>query len=169
MNRERTLIVDTKTVNTKITRMAHEIYERFHKSKEVVLVGIQGQGMDLASRVGAELRVIASIEVRVETITLNKQNPLKEQIVFSGNLSELKGKTIILVDDVLNSGKTLIYASAFLVETDLKNLSIATLVERSHRRFPVKADIVGLTLSTNLKEHIAVDLTKGKEGVYLEA
>lgn len=169
MNRERTLIVDTKTVNTKITRMAHEIYERFHKSREIVLVGIQGQGVDLASRVGAELKAIAAMEVRVETITLNKQNPLKEQIVFSAALNELKGKTIILVDDVLNSGRTLIYASSFLVETDLKNLSIATLVERSHRRFPVKADIVGLTLSTNLKEHIAVDLTKGKEGVYLEA
>jgi pyrimidine operon attenuation protein/uracil phosphoribosyltransferase len=73
----------------------------------------------------------------------------------------------VLVDDVLNSGKTLIYASRFLLDVDLKSLTIATLVDRFHRKFPIRPDIVGLTLSTNLREHVSVNLNKGKEAVYL--
>ncbi len=169
MTIERTLIVDATTVNMKITRMAHELYERHHKSKEIFLVGIKGQGMDLAQRIGRELSQISPLEVHVETISLIKSNPSNKEISFSSERSALKGKTVVLIDDVLNSGRTLIHAAGFLIEAELKQMSIATLVERSHRRFPVKAGIVGLTISTNLKEHISVELTKGKEGIYLEA
>jgi pyrimidine operon attenuation protein/uracil phosphoribosyltransferase len=88
---------------------------------------------------------------------------------FNGNLKDLKGKQVVLVDDVLNSGRTLMYASRYLLDAEVKQLSIATLIDRFHRRFPMRANFVGLTLSTNLKEHVTVDFTSKKESVHLEA
>jgi pyrimidine operon attenuation protein/uracil phosphoribosyltransferase len=74
---------------------------------------------------------------------------------------------VILVDDVLNSGKTLMYAAKYFLTTPLARLSTVVLVDRTHNRFPIKADYVGLSLATTLQEYVNVDLTKGEEGVYL--
>lgn len=169
MANEKTLILNSLQVNQKITRMAHEIYEHHHRSKEIVLVGITGRGIELARRLATLLREISPLNVQEFQLTLDKEKPASAECVFSGNVSDLKGKEIILVDDVLNSGRTLMYASRFIMLADIKRLSIATLVDRFHRKFPLKADYSGLVLSTNLKEHVSVDLTAKKESVHLEA
>jgi pyrimidine operon attenuation protein/uracil phosphoribosyltransferase len=89
-------------------------------------------------------------------------------VQFDGETGSLKNKNVILVDDVLNSGRTLIYAAQFILNEGPKALSTATLVDRVHRKFPIRADYVGMTLSTNLKEHVAVIKEKGKYCAYLE-
>ena len=169
MPKERTLILDQRQVIQKITRMAHEIYENHHKSKDLFLIGISGNGNELAKRIVHILSEVTDIRVKHLEVTLDKNKPEMENIQFSGNISEVKGRSVILVDDVINSGRTLMYAAAFLLEADLKKLTVVTLIERFHSRFPIRANVVGLTLSTNLKEHVAVDLTPGKESVHLEA
>jgi len=168
MTKERALILNARQIEQKLTRMAHEIHENHYKEKELILVGIEGRGSDMAKRLLKILSSICEIQISFETISLNKDKPLSAEIRYSGESKALKGKHVVLVDDVLNSGRTLIYASRFLLETDLKGLAIATLVDRFHRKFPIRPDYVGLTLSTNLREHVSVDLTKGKEAVYLD-
>lgn len=168
MTKEPTLILNARQINRKLIRMAHEIHENHYKEKELVLVGIEGRGSQLASRLCKLLAEISELTLCQEEIRLNKDKPLSEPLVYTGDVKALKGKAVILVDDVLNSGKTLIYASRFLLEVDLKSLAIATLVDRFHRKFPIRPDIVGLTLSTNLREHVTVNLNKGKEAVYLD-
>jgi len=168
MTKEPTLILNARQINQKLIRMAHEIHENHYKEKELVLVGIEGRGSQLANRLFKQLSEISEITLSIEEIQLNKEKPLSEPVNFTGELKSLKGRSVVLVDDVLNSGKTLMYAARFLLEVDIKSLTIVTLVDRFHRKFPIRPDIVGLTLSTNLREHVTVNLNKGKEAVYLD-
>jgi len=160
--------LNAKQIGRKLVRMAHEIHENHYKEKDLVLIGIEGRGSQLATRLSKLLSEISELTIHQEEIRLNKDKPLSEPLEYTGELKVLKGKSIVLVDDVLNSGKTLMYASRYLLEVDVKSLTIATLVDRFHRKFPIRPDIVGLTLSTNLREHVTVHLNKGKEAVYLD-
>jgi pyrimidine operon attenuation protein/uracil phosphoribosyltransferase len=167
MSKEPTLILTARQINQKLVRMAHEIHENHYKEKELVLVGITGRGMQLATRLSKLMKDVSDITLHLEEIELNKEKPLSSPPHYSGEMKKLKGKSVVLIDDVLNSGKTLMYAARFLLEIDVKSLTIVTLVDRYHRKFPIRPDIVGLTLSTNLREHVSVNLNKGKEAVYL--
>jgi pyrimidine operon attenuation protein / uracil phosphoribosyltransferase len=168
MNTEKSLILNSKQITQKLVRIAHEIHENHYKEKEIIIVGITGRGSEMAERLGDLLKKISDGQISVEHIELNKEKPLSGPISFTGELKAIKNKCVVLVDDVLNSGRTLIYASRHILDAEPKHLAIATLVDRFHRKFPIRADYVGLTLSTNLKEHVTVDLAKGKEAVYLE-
>jgi pyrimidine operon attenuation protein / uracil phosphoribosyltransferase len=168
MNKSRSLILSAQQIEQKIVRMAHEIHENNYKEKEIILVGIVGRGLQLAQRLHKALLNIADMPVKLEQIEINKDQPLSGEISYSGQTATLKNKSVVLVDDVLNSGRTLIFASKYLLTTEPRNMAVATLIDRYHRRFPIHAEYVGLTLSTNLKEHVSVVLDKGKEAVYLE-
>ncbi|MFM7234499.1 MAG: phosphoribosyltransferase family protein [Flavobacteriales bacterium] len=168
MSKEQMLILNSRQIKQKLVRMAHEIHEQHHKEKELILVGIHGRGMQMARRLCDLLAEVSELSLKLEEISIHKEKPLSEDIQFSGELKSLKGKSVVLIDDVLNSGKTLMYAARFLLDVDVKSLTTVTLVDRYHRKFPIRADIVGLTLSTNLREHVSVDFTKGKEAVYLD-
>ena len=100
-------------------------------------------------------------------LSINKRNPLKENVTISPNQS-FGNKKVILVDDVLNSGKTLMHAASYIVSKDIKKMNTVVLVDRRHRNFPIKADWVGLTLSTTIQEHINVEILKNDISVYLE-
>jgi pyrimidine operon attenuation protein / uracil phosphoribosyltransferase len=166
MPREKTLILTKEQIQRKIVRIASEILERNYKEKELVVVGIAGRGEQLAKRIADSLE--KSIAVKRLVLEVEKDDPLTRPIKLSGALNSVEGKSVVLVDDVINSGRTLIYAVRYLLEGEPKQLATATLVDRFHRRFPVHADYVGLTLSTNLKEHISVELGSKQEAVYLE-
>jgi pyrimidine operon attenuation protein/uracil phosphoribosyltransferase len=168
MSKEQTLILDARQIKQKLVRMAHEIHESHYKEKELVLIGVRGRGSEMASRLAKTLKEIGELTIVLEEIGLNKDKPLSAEMEYSGDVKALKGKHVVLVDDVLNTGRTLIYASRFLLGIELKGLAIATLVDRYHRKFPIRPDFVGLTLSTNLREHVTVDFSKGKEAVYLD-
>ena len=98
---------------------------------------------------------------------MDKKKPLNSGLNSEIESKKLKNKAVILVDDVLNSGKTLVYATKFLLDFEVKNLQTVCLIDRKHRKFPIRADFVGLTLSTTLQEHITVEFGKD-DIVYLD-
>ena len=162
---EKTLVLNKRQLAQKIDRLAWQIYEQNYKEKEIIIAGIANRGVLIAKRIAEKLAEISTVKLTLATIKLDKENPYNN-IEVDINEKEYKDKVLILVDDVLNSGKTLMYGAKHFLSVPLKKLSTIVLVDRNHNRFPVKADFVGLSLSTTLKEHISVELEKN-EGVYL--
>jgi pyrimidine operon attenuation protein/uracil phosphoribosyltransferase len=162
------LILNSKQIQQKINRIAYEIYENNYDEKEIVVAGIAGNGYILAKLIADVLKNISPIKTKLIEIVINKKNPISTKIEISLGEKELQNKVIILVDDVLNSGKTLIFGAKPFLTTPVKRLTTVVLVDRGHNRYPIKADFVGLSLSTTLQEHITVEIDKkGKEIVYL--
>jgi pyrimidine operon attenuation protein/uracil phosphoribosyltransferase len=98
---------------------------------------------------------------------MDKKNPIKSGVSISIPESEYKNKSVVLVDDVLKSGSTLIYGVHHFLKTPLKQLKTAVLVNRNHKRYPVKADFKGISLSTSLQEHVTVEFKVKNDAVYL--
>ncbi len=164
-----TLILNARQIQQKIDRISYQIYENNFEEKEIIIAGIASRGFILANRLAEKLREITKIKITLAEITVNKDNPLEEEIKLSIQPREFSGKVVILVDDVLNSGKTLIYGLAPFLALPVKRITTVVLVDRNHNRYPIKADFVGISLATTLQEHISVELTKkGKEAVYLK-
>ncbi|MCE3278392.1 MAG: phosphoribosyltransferase [Bacteroidetes bacterium] len=164
----KTLILNSNQIGQKINRIAYEIYENNYDEKEIVIAGIAKNGFLLAAKIAEVLQNISKIKVQLIEITLDKENPFSSDLKLKLTDKELKNKVIILVDDVLNSGKTLIFGAKLFLNSPVKRLTTAVLVDRGHNRYPIKADVVGLSLSTTLQEHITCELNKkGKETVYL--
>jgi pyrimidine operon attenuation protein/uracil phosphoribosyltransferase len=164
----KSLILNSNQIAQKINRIAYEIYENNYDEKEIVIAGITTNGFLLAKRIADVLQSISKIKVQMIEISLDKENPFDSDVKIKLSEKELKNKVIILVDDVLNSGKTLIFGTKLFLNAPVKRLTTAVLVDRGHNRYPIKADVVGLSLSTTLQEHITVELNKkGKETVYL--
>lgn len=164
----KTLILNSKQIEQKINRIAYEIYENNYTEKEIIIAGISTNGYLLAKRITSFLNQISAIKIILIEIKVNKTNPVGEEIKISLSPKELNNKVIVLVDDVLNSGKTLIFGAKPFLECAVKQLTTAVLVNRGHHRYPIRADFVGLSLSTTLQEHITVELDKkGKEAAYL--
>jgi len=162
-----TEVLNHKQVGQKITRMAFEIYERnLHASGGMVVAGITGMGTILAHLLATELRKISPLQVEEVEVLVDKQAVTATDVQLS-NPIVLKGKTIILVDDVLNTGKTLVYALKPFLEHEVEKMEIAVLVNRSHGLFPVKPDYTGFELATTFNEHIRVDFSGNNYSVHL--
>ena len=160
-------ILNSKAIDQKINRLAWQIYENNLKEKDVVIVGISGRGEILANLLSEVLNRISSIKIKLGVIHLDKDNPYNSQITTNLKEIDYSSKVVILVDDVLNSGKTLIYASKYFLTTPLAKLSTVVLIERKHNLFPIKANYVGLSLATTLQQYITVSLERDNMGVYL--
>lgn len=167
MPQERVLVLDHIKILQKLRRIAYQLYEFNHQEQTLTFVAIEKKGVFLAERIIPILEDISGIKVNLINLAINKENP-KDNPTWSGDTSFLAGKSVILVDDVLNSGRTLIYAARHILDYEVKKLTTVVLVDRRHRRFPIKADFVGLTLSTTLQDHIAVEFKEGNDNVYLD-
>jgi pyrimidine operon attenuation protein/uracil phosphoribosyltransferase len=167
MPEERTLVLDHVQILQKLRRIAYQLYEFNHQEERLTFVAIEKKGVFLAERIIPILEDISGIGVDLIKLSVNKDDPNHEPI-WSGDASLMNNKSVILVDDVLNSGRTLIYAARHILDHDVKKLTTVVLVDRMHRRFPIKADFVGLTLSTTLQDHIAVEFEAGNDRVYLD-
>ena len=159
-------ILSKEVVEKKLRRMAFEILENNIDEKEIILAGIRESGSVVAKVIQQRLGEISSIKTELITITLDKKEPTDVSLSRS---IELNGKVIILIDDVSNSGKTLLYALKPFIEFHPKKIQTLVLVERTHTSFPVRPDYVGLSIATTLQEHIFVEV-KGTEviGAYLK-
>ncbi len=162
-----TLILNKAQIQQKIERIAHEIYENHYSEKRFVFVAIEERGVVLANRLAKIIENISEISVEVINFKINKKAPLKSNNELNLDTNQVKTSMFFLVDDVLNSGKTLMHAAARILSFNVKELRTIILVDRTHRRFPIRADYAGLSLSTTMKEHIEVDFSKDNEGVYL--
>jgi pyrimidine operon attenuation protein / uracil phosphoribosyltransferase len=166
MDKTSTLLLTPKQIQQRIDRIAYQIYEDNADEKSVVIVGIHENGYLLAQRILSALNKTCNLETRLICLKINKHDHISDDVSINCELNELSGQSIILVDDVLNSGKTLIYAMSELLRTDTKKIRTVLLVDRDHRRYPVLGDFVGMTLSTTFQEHVTVELGEN-EGVYL--
>ncbi|MDB5261937.1 MAG: phosphoribosyltransferase [Adhaeribacter sp.] len=161
-------ILDRNQIMQKIKRMAYELYENNFQETDFLLAGIQENGFLLAQLLEKELKQIAAVQVELASISLDKIHPLDHSIVVEPNNLNLAHRVVILVDDVLNTGKTLAYSMQFFLKTEVKKIETATLINRHHTLYPINATYTGLSLSTTLPEHIRVILAEGERfGAYL--
>ncbi|MBS1559301.1 MAG: phosphoribosyltransferase [Bacteroidetes bacterium] len=161
-----TLVLNTKQLNQKVHRISYEIYENNFSEKTIVLAGIDGQGFVLAKLIQKQIETISPIRVNLICVSLDKFLPTQSTVKVNAPPSELKKKTIVLVDDVLNTGRTLAYALKPFLEIEVKKIEVAVLVNRSHTLFPIVPTYSGYELATTLTDHVEVKL--GKEAaVYL--
>ena len=160
---ESTLILDHHKIDQKINRIAYQIFEDNYDQDEIIMAGIAKNGFLFAEILKEKLESISTIKVNLKELIIDKKNPLKSKAELRMDSAEIKNQSIVVVDDVLNSGKTMMYALQAFLAAPLKKLSIAVLVNRSHKRFPVNANFVGLSLATTLKEHIEVSFEDPKD------
>lgn len=164
---EENIILNNTQIDQKIRRIAYQIYESNSNEKELIIAGIKGNGFILANKIVAVLEKISTLKVTICEVNINKKKPL-EKITTSLTKEAYKNQSLVLVDDVLNSGTTLIYGVKHFLEVPLKRFKTAVLVNRNHKKYPVKADFKGVSLSTSIKEHIVVDFDATKTMAYLE-
>ena len=163
----RSKILSPKEIDQKIKRLAWQLYENNVSEKEIIVVGISERGLILAKQLVAHIQKISNINTKLAHLELDKDNPYNKEVALDLEEKEYAGKVVILVDDVLNSGKTLMYAAKHFLTTPILKLSTVVLVDRTHNRFPIKADYVGLSLATTLKEYVNVKLDGEEQGIYL--
>ena len=160
-------ILNIQEINQKLKRLAWQVYENNSAEKEIIVVGISERGLILAKQLVGHIHEISNIKTKISHLELDKDNPYNKEVSLNLKEKEYSNKVVILVDDVLNSGKTLMYAAKHFLTTRLTSLSIMVLVDRNHNRYPIKADYIGLSLATTLQEYINVDLKGADKGVYL--
>lgn len=149
------IILTNQEIEHKIKRIAYQIYETFVDEEEIVIAGIAANGFIFAQKLALALTTISTLKVSICEVKVDKQNP-QSPIHTSLTKEEYKNKGLVLVDDVLNSGTTLIYAVRHFLDVPLKKFKTAVLVDRNHKKYPVKADFKGISLSTSLLEHVQV-------------
>lgn len=161
-------ILSHDQIRYKIRRIAYQIYESNVDESEIVLAGIEGGGLEFAKKLKVVLQKITDADIRLCKVRMDKKDPLASGVETSLKPEAYSNRSVVLVDDVLNSGTTLIYGVHHFLQFPLKQLKTAVLVNRNHKRFPVKADFKGLSLSTSLQEHVRVDFAARDHGVYLD-
>ncbi|WNH12864.1 phosphoribosyltransferase domain-containing protein [Thalassobellus suaedae] len=161
------VILNHSEINHKIRRIAFQIYESNVNESEIIIAGIDSNGYILAKKLKSALQKISDINPILCKVIIDKKNPWKP-IKTSIKAEEYKNKSLVLVDDVLNSGTTLIYGVKHFLDVPLKQFKTAVLVNRNHKKYPVKADFKGISLSTSLHEHVEVILEGKAYEVILE-
>ena len=149
--KEKNIILNHEQIQHKIKRIAYQIYETNVNEKELIIAGVASNGYVFASRLHQELSSISDIKINLCKITMDKKNPLNT-IKTNIESAEFTNKSIVIADDVLNTGTTLMYAVQHLLNVPLKKLKTTVLVNRNHKKFPIKADFKGLSLSTSLHD-----------------
>ncbi len=161
-------ILSHEQIQHKTRRIAYQILEANVDEKEIIIAGIDGGGLKFAKKIKKILESICKAKISLCKIQMDKENPLNSEISTSILEKDYVNKSIVLVDDVLNSGTTLIYGVHHFLKTPLKQLKTAVLVNRNHKKYPVKADYKGISLSTSLQEHVNVKFETNNDLVYLD-
>lgn len=152
-----TQVLNDKEVKDRIKRIAWQIFEEFQNQPGVLLAGIAERGFLVAKLLKAELDRISDIQIDICALSFDKDNPIHDKPVLEPK-RDLKNQNIVLVDDVLKSGSTLIYGVKYFLDFEIRSMKTVVLVDRNHKRYPVKADFKGLSLSTSLQEHVSVNI-----------
>ena len=165
--KNKTVLLNNRQIEQRINRIAYQMYEDNFEEKEIYIAGIARSGFTFAKLLQEAFNKISGLKTHLIELTLDKENPVISAMNPAMKKEELNGKVVIVVDDVLNSGKTLMYSLRPFLDADIKKLRTVLLVNRDHKRYPVEADYVGITVSTTLQEHISVDLSPGAGSVVL--
>lgn len=156
-------ILNERQILQKIKRIAIEILERNFEEEDIILAGINNNGYGFAEMLEEQMKKAADVKIRLTRIQLNPASPLDDEISIGIPLEELKNKTIIIVDDVANTGRTTFFAMQPLLSIIPKKVEVAVLVNRKHKAFPISSNYVGLSLATTLNENIDVRILGNKK------
>ncbi|PCJ22972.1 MAG: phosphoribosyltransferase [Flavobacteriales bacterium] len=167
MSNSKTLILNNEQICQKINRISYQIFEDNHTEKEIIVVGIAKKGYLFADKIAKQLKKISNLEITLVKLTINKNSPIENSGEIDIPTDEFNDKVIILVDDVLNSGKALIYGVKYLLDFPIKKMSTVVLVDRNHKKYPIGTHYVGLSLSTTLQNHISVEFNGSKISAFL--
>lgn len=151
-----TAIMNHEQVEQKLNRLAWQVYEKNTEEKTLLLAGIEPRGYILAQKIQQILSSISNINIELVKINLDKEKPSSENLLLDKDISRFASCPVLVVDDVLNSGRTLVYALTPFIRNKHPKISTLVLVDRNHRNFPVYADFVGMSLSTTMQEHVHV-------------
>jgi pyrimidine operon attenuation protein/uracil phosphoribosyltransferase len=165
---EKNLILNAIQIKQKIRRMAFEVYEQNFKEKSIVVAGIDGHGYVLAKLLAKQVENISPIQVKLVKVKLDKLASKQSDVTLDCDIKELKKKCVILVDDVLNTGRTFAYGLKPFLSIEIKKIETAVLVNRSHALFPIYPQYTGYDLTTTIKDHVEVNLSKEETAVYLK-
>ena len=167
MPNSKTLILNNDEIYQKINRIAFQIFEDNYTEDEIVVVGIAKNGYLFAEKLAKKLSEISNIKITLAKLTINKENPTNSDSKMDIDPTKLNDKVVILVDDVLNTGKALIYGVKYLLDFPIKKMSTAVLVDRNHKKYPIGTHYVGLPLSTTIQSHISVEFKGDKITAFL--
>ena len=163
----KTVILNQSQIAQRINRIAYQVYEDNVDEQEIIVAGIAKSGFVFAEKIVDVLKNISALKIQLIEVIIDKHSQTRKEIILPLNKEQLLGKVIILVDDVLNSGKTMIYALRPFLNADIKKIRTVVLVDRNHKRYPIAADYVGMSLATTLQEHVSVEFDQGEEAVFL--
>ena len=156
----KTEVLDEDRILRICNRFAFQILENSIHSDVIHIIGIKEKGFDIAKIVERELKSITKKNISLSSIKIDKKNP-KDSVLSDSNLNK-NIDTIFLIDDVLNTGKTLVYSLSFLLKFNFKSIKTLVLIDRNHKQFPIKVDYKGISLSTNINDNIKL-LNDNKE------
>ena len=159
-------ILDYNQVKKKIRRISLQIIESNSIDDEIIIAGIENNGYLIAKKICNEIKKNSDKKIQLCSIKIDKKNPRKE-ITLSLVEKQYENKSVVIVDDVLNSGSTLMYAVKYFLDTKVKKLKTAVLVDRNHKKYPIKADYKGLSLSTSIQNHVEVSIAENEINAYL--
>ncbi|SEJ49545.1 pyrimidine operon attenuation protein / uracil phosphoribosyltransferase [Dyadobacter koreensis] len=162
-------ILTSLQTRQKIRRIAFEIYEQNFEEKEIILAGIVGEGYEFAKVLSQELKSISPLDVKLIELRFDKTINQQSEIHFDDDTVQVENQVVVVVDDVLNTGRTLAFALEPFLKVQMKKVQVAVIVDREHHKFPISADYVGYSLSTTISERVEVILSRSSdEGVYLK-
>ncbi|WP_395054081.1 phosphoribosyltransferase family protein [Flavobacterium sp.] len=161
------IILTNEEIEHKIKRIAFQIYETFVDDKSIILAGIALNGFLIAEKIATILNEISTLDVVLCKVEINKKNVF-ETVTTSIDKELYSNKGVVLVDDVLNSGTTLMYCVKHFLEVPVTKLKTTVLVDRNHKKFPVKVDFKGISLSTSSNEHVTIVFENDTCFAYLE-
>jgi pyrimidine operon attenuation protein/uracil phosphoribosyltransferase len=164
------IILAHKQITHIIKRMAYQVYEDNISEEDLILAGVRGEGFILAQLIADELEKISDLNIELLAIEIDKKNPIEKDIVLNPkrNAEDLHQKSVVVIDDVLNSGSTLLFSLQPFLKQPMRQIKTAVLVNRNHKKYPVKADFKGISLSTSSHENVKVSLAPEAFQVVLE-
>lgn len=156
-------ILNARQIEQKTKRLAIEILEQNYDAPEIILLGINNNGMEFAEMLLRQLVEWTDKPITLSRLRLNPAAPLDDEVRLEMPIEDLRDKVVIIVDDVANTGRTIFYACKPLLATLPRRVEVAVLIDRTHKSFPVKVDYYGLSLATTLKENIDVQIREVEE------
>jgi pyrimidine operon attenuation protein/uracil phosphoribosyltransferase len=164
------MILDEKAMKRTLTRISHEIIENNNGIKDIILVGIKRRGYPIAKRLSKNIENIEGIKLKVESVDISlyrddltkvSDNPLDLPMIKAANLIDVEDKKVILVDDVIYTGRTVRAAIDALIHLGRPRLiQLAVLIDRGHRELPIRADYVGKNIPTSKSEIVSVEISE---------
>lgn len=160
-------ILNQQQIKQKIKRLAIQILENNYGEEEIILAGINNNGLGFAKLLKKEIKKRTNSEITLANVTLNPANPLANDIKINLKSENLSNKVIVLVDDVANTGRTMFFAFKPFLDQLVKKVEVAVLVNREHKLFPIYVDYQGISLATTIEENIDVHLGGEEQAVYI--